>query len=437
MINFKNYIIERATNSSANIEKYKKELIKLGFEIKDISSKRFAIITDTNRVKVLKDISKKYPGSKYDPLISASSAGGLVMPDGVVILAKPKNNSGSGGGAASTAIVESAQCLYCAAIWYGKSDFSDSGLKAVKKYIDVTEDVEKIIENLNDEWQNSSIATGKELHKKFGKEQYTFHRGSKWVAALEKRFKELNRREKQFSNTNKWSPADIYLVNKTAEKENFKEANSIIELNAILLRNVNEGNIIPVSLKKVGSKTATLKFINQTKNRSTYEIKNPSYSTGKRAFFSSKDVYMFFYEGEIQFRGFNTIGFQGEIKGKYSAHGKIGNGIIKNIIKKITNFEMETAREVSKRLTSDLEAFYKDFHKYYMAVENGKKLNYDKFVAECIKKDEGWHISKYLGVQMLYPIHDSKKIALDAVIGAMIGYAASESELSAVYLKAT
>jgi len=431
MIRFKKYVTEK---TMFGMEKYEKELSSLGFEYKIMSAKKVALITDKNRIQVLKDLMKQFPGSTYQPVISGSSAGGLVTADGFTILAKPKKTSGSGAGAAMTALAESAQCLYCAAVWYGNSDFSVDGLRSVYKHTNVTESLDKMANQLPADWQDAAMASAKKLHEKFGNMRYKFHRGSSWVNALETKFKELNRKEKQFSNVNKWSPADIYMVSAEGEKEDFKGANSIVELNAIILKNLQDRTIVPVSLKKVSSDSVSLKYINFTNDKSTYEIKNPSYTIGKKGFFASKDVYMYFVDGEIQFRGFNVVDFQGEIKGRFSAHGKIGGGVIKKVVNKTIGFEMEMATGVAKRLSKDRDSFYKDFHKYYKAVVSSP-LDYNKFVAECMKKDEGWHISKYLGTQMLYAIKNSNKSKLEEIIGGLIGYAASESELSAAYVK--
>jgi hypothetical protein len=431
MIRFKKYVTEK---TMFGMEKYEKELSALGFEYKIVSAKKVALITDKNRIQVLKDLMKQFPGSTYQPVISGSSAGGLVTADGFTILAKPKKASGSGAGAAMTALAESAQCLYCAAVWYGNSDFSVDGLRSVYKHTNVTESLDKMANQLPADWQDAAMASAKKLHEKFGNMRYKFHRGSSWVNALETKFKELNRKEKQFSNVNKWSPADIYMVSAEGEKEDFKGANSIVELNAIILKNLQDRTIVPVSLKKVSSDSVSLKYINFTNDKSTYEIKNPSYTIGKKGFFASKDVYMYFVDGEIQFRGFNVVDFQGEIKGRFSAHGKIGGGVIKKVVNKTIGFEMEMATGVAKRLSKDRDSFYKDFHKYYKAVVSSP-LDYNKFVAECMKKDEGWHISKYLGTQMLYAIKNSNKSKLEEIIGGLIGYAASESELSAAYVK--
>lgn len=433
MIGFKKYFVEK--KEMFGMDKYEKLLSSMGYEYKVISGKRISVITDKNRIQVLNDINKEIPGSNYRKDVSYSSVGAVITQDGITILAKPKKSSGSGGGSAMTSLTESAQCLYAAAVWYGKSDFSPENLKKLKSKVDITESIDKIVNDLPAFWQDSSIVISEKLYDEFGGKDYKFHRGSSWVSRLENRFKLLNRSEKEFSNVNKWSPADIYMVSKNAESETFKSANSIVELNSIILKYVRTKDIIPVSLKKTASESASLKYINvDTKNKSTYEIGRPVYTVGKRGFFDSKDVYMNFMNGEIQFRGFNTIDFQGEIKGKYAAHGKIGRGAIANILKKQVGNGIDAPSDVAKRYKNDRDGLYKEFYEYYKEVAK-PQISYLKFTEQTSKKDLGWHVSKFLGTQMLYRISKSKKSALDAVIGSMIGYASSESDLSAPHVK--
>lgn len=341
---------------------------------------------------------------------------------------------GSGAGSDMTSLTESAQCLYCAAAWnnYG---FDEEGLRKAEKHVDITETADKIISDLPDDWKSSCMSVAENLKKMFKGSGYVFHRGSKWVENLEKRFKVLNKIEREFSNLNKWSPADIYIVKSDSLNENFSQANSLVELNAVILKNLQNGNIIPVSLKKTNSDKIEIKYVNfDEENKSTYEIGKPYYTTGKKDFFSSKDVYMNFIAGEIQYRGFNPIDFQGEIKGKYAAHGKVGHSIIKKYVRSLTNNDLSNPRDVAKSYKNDKEKLYKSFYEYYKAIEENP-LSYIEFVNNSSKKDLGWHVSKYIGTQMIYFIHNSKKNTLDAFIGYLIGYAASESEMSASHVK--
>jgi hypothetical protein len=431
MLSFKQFMKE---SEMFGIEVYEKLLNSMGYEYSRVSGKRLQIKTSENRVSVLQKIAAAISGSKYESHLSGSSVGGVLTKDGVTILAKPLSGGGSGAGAALTALAESAQCLYCAAAWYG-NDFTEKTMRNVARYVDVTESIDKIINDLPSDWQESSIHIGTALKEKFGRKKYSFHRGSTWVERLENRFKLLNRKEKEFKNVNKWSPADIYMLTDNGIRENFSRANSILELNAIIRDHIKNGDIIPVSLKKNPSGDVSIKYANFSKeNKSTYEIGQPTYSYGKRGFFKSKDIYLNFVSGEIQFRGFNPVDFQGEIRGKYAAHGKIGSSAIVNIVKKNTGHQLYTPAKVASLYKSKDKQFYKDFYTYYKTLDK-THLSFEKFLSELSTKDLGWHVSKFLGMQLLYYIHNSHKNTLDAIIGAMIGYAASESDMSAPFVK--
>jgi hypothetical protein len=412
------------------------ELIKILHDLgyKDLqpkSSRMLFVKTDKDRVSVLKELEKAIPGSKYDKNMSGSSIGGLDIQRNKFIYIKPLRGSGSGAGAAMTELVESAQCVYLASVWYGDSNFDIETFKKLQSHFDVTSKLINISVELPEDWQKITIDIAKKLHSMFRDKKYQFHRGSKWVKTLESKFKDINKKDKQFANLNKWSPADIYMISDVGLRENFQTADSFVELNALLLKHIKNKDIIPVSLKKTGS-TPTTKYVNVGNDKSTYAVKNPFYVLALRSFFESKDVYINYVEGKIQFRGFNIIDFQGEIKGKYASHGKIGNGDINKSIKNHSGYDMETPRAVSIRFKTNKKDLIKEFFSYYKVIEKNP-VNYDTFQSKLNEKDMGWVISKYLGTKMIYFMNKSKK--MDAIVGAMIAYASSQSDISAPFLK--
>ena len=87
--------------------------------------------------------------------------------------------------------------------------------------------------------------------------------------------------------------------------------------NELLLKAYTNRDIIGVSLKK----TSRANFSQQNWKKPFKEPKFTKTTLGKRDFFKSKDGYLFWTEGEIQFRTFPA--FQGEIIGKSAKHGKI------------------------------------------------------------------------------------------------------------------
>ena len=69
----------------------------------------------------------------------------------------------------------------------------------------------------------------------------------------------------------------------------------------------------------------------------------------------------------------------------------------------------------------------------YIVEIKGGGLPKDKFKAQVALKKQDWKISKFLGSEMLYHLIKTKK--LQSSINAMLGYASSQSQLSAPYVK--
>jgi hypothetical protein len=65
--------------------------------VKRISGKRVAILTNENRINLLEQIQKhlKLDGAKYTKSVSGSSIGGVVLPGGYTVLAKPLSKQGA------------------------------------------------------------------------------------------------------------------------------------------------------------------------------------------------------------------------------------------------------------------------------------------------------------------------------------------------------
>jgi hypothetical protein len=402
------------------IDEIKIKLTSMGFQIKSASGKTIDIIVDDDRVGALVAISKAF-GGKYNPTGGQSSVGRAELPMGVMVNAKP-SKGGSGAGSAVTKLAESAQCLYCAAAWYGK-DFSKNTLKSVAHKVQVDESIHNILTALPDVWVKSSMLTATTLKKKYSN-KYTFHRGSKWVNVLQNHWKNLNRTEKYFANINKWSPADIYMMTTKGERVDVTKTKSLLELNALLKANLDSGDIIGVSLKQVQS-TPKIEFKNVGAPKNAYQFK--SSNVGKRGFFESNDGYIEFNTGSAQFRTFGTT-WQGEIKGKTANNGKISGGRIAAIMKEHSKGKWKLQNEI----TTPTEELIDQLYNWYKALAPSA-LPKNKFLELFSKKDRTFWISKFMTAQLMFYISQSKK--KDEIVSAMITYAASESELSAPYIK--
>jgi hypothetical protein len=396
-------------------------------DIRGVKGKQITVEVKGDREAALKDIAKKLD-AKYNPKGGSSSVGRVETKDGWKIEVKhPKGKGGSGAGADVTKMAECAQCVYLAAAWYGKGDYTASTFRKVTKYFDIDDKLDRIINDLPEDWRNSSIVIADAIENKFRTKRYKFHRGSRWVDRLENHWKKLNKVEKEFSNLNKWSPADIYMVTAKGENIDLTQASTLVELNGMMLDAYMSGDIIGVSLKKVG-RTARLDPKNIDKSRKSYEY--TGWTSGKKGFFLSNDIYIRYDGGEIQFRTFGST-WQGEIKGQFANQGKISGGPIASIMKRHTGIDFIPQKELAQRTEANVKKFL-TFHNYI----EGKNMSQEEFVQQLSQKDDTFFTSMIMGSQFLYHFlkqNDDKK---RDIVSAILGYAASESEMSGPYLKA-
>jgi len=351
------------------------------------------------------------------------------------------SGTGSGLGADLTNLTESSQAVYAAARWNRSKDFNETDLKKAYSYSDVSEPLDDIIKNLPGDWIASCKIGANKLYSEFSGKSYTFHRQSKWVEKLENHFKKLNKASnKHFSNVNKWSPADIYLVSSSGEKLEFAKTESIVELNSLMRKALDDRDIIGVSLKKIGGDSAKISYINVGERRKP--VKYEGYTVAKKTFFSSKDINInYSMEGEIQFRTFTFApsSWQGEISGKYAKHGKVSYGVIYKFIESTASRRRLTnATLLKNNFAKGDEKTLKKFYEYYKKFDKKDmpKLKFEEFIQKYNEKGEekvSWAYSKYLGCEVIDIIEDEK--IEDKFVSKAVQYATSTSDLSGPFVK--
>ena len=337
---------------------------------------------------------------------------------------------GSGAGADVTKLGESAQAVYAQARWTGSKTYNKDDIKKAYSQSDTDETLSNIELKLTEDWRNSSILGAEELFKNFKNKKYTFHRGSKWVNTLQDHWKKLNQAEKAFTNLNKWSPADIYMISPKGEKVNVTSSKNIVELNNIMLDNIKSKDIIGVSLK-IMKGSAHLSYYNVDNKKKIIKFEN--YTTGTQGFFGGKDVYLYFtVEGKIQFRTFPET-FQGEIKGKNANQGKLSYGPIQSVLRKLKLPQLMDVKVLRSGLEKNDLKIYEIFYANYKKYSKDNKLSIKEFIKENNEKGVSWSFSKFLGCQLI-DIIISKK-AQDNFVTEAISYASSSSDLSGPFLK--
>ena len=383
-------------------------------------------------------------GKNYKPAFVTPKGIELKLSD-ILKTAMFGGGRGSGGGAENTAVTEAAQCLYCAGVWHvvGKMTLDeyldDSLLSEAATYCEIDVDVNKIAKELTDDWIGSSILTANALRKKLGSGNWTFHRGSPFVANIEKIFKDHNKAEdpKPFANVNKWSPADIWCVKGDIGKLDLESHATLGDFNNHLKELYDKKLLVGVSLKKAKGSLKLEEF--NTTGFFKKPIKYQGYESFKRGDpFSSKDMYITFGGLKMQLRSFSKAqSWQGEIKGSKAAGGKIGGGILEAILKKQTNisFPYGTGTSMGRIASRPTPEFLQELFELYLLF-GGKDSDKREFIKKAgNKKLSDWRYSKFLSMFFVAQLENNKRNA-NKICDNIAGYSLSSSDLSAPFIKA-
>jgi hypothetical protein len=335
------------------------------------------------------------------------------------------SGSGQGGGTANTSLAESTQCLFNALIYYvSEDDINDDNLKKAYSYCDVTNSLEEMIQFSQDEfWRSTFILTAKKLKSVIKGNNFTFHRGSSFVQSIYNSYSKAKQEEQISMQSDKWNPADIWMVDKSIIGYDFPE--NLTDLNADLAELFSEDKLIGVSLKKLG-KEAKLSYVNIDKqDLITHSIVDIN------AIPSNKGAQVDYEGGKIYFRTFNfTAGFAGEILGKTASHGKIGVGPINDILKYNNKPLLPYAKNIKSDLENEESKLMEDFYKRYVFI-NGE-ITKEEFMDIFNTKNIDWKVSKYMAlfISSILKGEDGGEILSD-----MLRYASSTTKLSSVYIK--
>ena len=374
------------------------------------------------------------------------------------------SGGGSGAGAKATEMFESAACWVTAVRFsMGNKNLakdwgcSNCAFRDVADRVDTTATMEEVCSFLqkSPKWLDTSIATANTLYKTYKGGDYYFYRGKGIVEGIEEHFKGVNRttnkdpEDNGFSNINKWTPADIYLCDKSTESKmlaTLKEQKRFGTLNTTMEKYLDDKDLVGVSLKslKPGS-TGTLKPFNKTgavKERKRFS--RAGVKDGAKSLLSSMDVYLF-GGFEIQFRATDTAGktWQGEILGTEAKHGKLGGGVMDAILQKVYGKSKGLFKTTGYNKTKDIAAASKVASSKLKMAEEISRIakeheigpDYDTVTVDQIKKQTPkWVFSKYMGMTLVDIVYsDTNK--RDDLMTAVYLYASSQSDNSAPYMK--
>jgi hypothetical protein len=368
-------------------EELKIQLDKCGYtDLADGKTSKTAVVQlpkGGDREGVLRHVADKLKsyGAKYNPSGGQSSVGRTECAGGYYVECKIKGGGGSGAGSDITELAESAQCVYLAAKYKKAGKYDHKSLAECKANYDVSDTLKRINDKITDDWIESSKLGAEMIAKKFpnsGK-NYVAHRGSAWVSALENHWKDLNNEAgKPFTNLNKWSPADMYIVSSTGKNIDLTKAKTLVDLNKMMLKAYKSKDIVGISLKKM--------------------------------------------RGTVQFK---------ELNGKNANMGKVSGGPVAGFVKEYFKVDFVPQRELLEQDDATMDQFYE----WYTQCEDTADMDKYKFYTEVKKKDQNWYVSKILTAQLMAIVANATKKQRNEFVSGMVNYAASESQLSGPYAK--
>lgn len=399
-----------------------------------------------DRAKVKEDLyaylkKSKYPFKDVKETRSSFNVTKLNTPDNkpiTIVYKELKSGGGSGAGAELTELGESAQCWYTAIAFNKTIKSYDDFVKnydSVKAKCDTDATVERIMKELPEDWVKAVIKVAnymKSMPQFSSKQkQYTFHRGSTVVKKISTMFASANTKDRVFANINKWNPADIWLLTPAGKNKitNASNDQTFASLNSLIKELYDSGDAIGVSLKKADGPTAHHEVFNYDSGESIATFKQFKMSE------KSKDGYILFsYKDDpnmsIQFRSFaDTSSWQGEIKGKYAAGGKIGGGVVAAVFKRVA--KLDISAQDSKTITTAALARHE---KLVEAIHTHAK-NLRVKINDPLLQTTDWLYSKFLTLEAFDRLNTLDKKQKNHVLQEIVGYAASASELSSVFIK--
>ena len=408
---------------------------------------------------------------------------------------KPVNGGGSGGGAEETAINECNQALIAAYVFNrkdGKLDETDQMLShdVLKNTYDKHCHLDVSFKVLSEfgfdlPWKNSHIKGANFLYDKYhkynGSKKYHFFRGSgfddgEMKSAYAKCKKNMGNgtdgkpATTRFSSEDKWNPADIWIASEHYINNGVSELNgltNIDELNHHLLAYYTSNDLFGVSLKKIENnvhwdvrnvedfnddpieKVSNYKFVKK-QGQGGYDLQ--FYSSDKKSHWPM-DLYIYYGPKEynkFQARNFGSSAkgsWQIELKGSGAAQGKIGGGVVAQLLRDsgenypgLTNLdnkamwsrcnENHQTDKTRDDVNHDIEVL---LTKYKAKDDRKGKLTCNDIASDLANRTTAYRYSKLLGLMLLDCIATSNDS--DGLMRRLYIYASSQSDKSGPHVK--
>ena len=441
MFNFESFLVERNTQ----VELLQKDFEKLGYEKFDYpTSTTLAVYVPKADRKIeleksIKNLQSK--GAQFDTKLK-SSIGGISFKDDsnynmLKVLFKPDQSKDL-----TTDEHESLSAFFIALkLKNSNTNYSEEELVGLP--VESAFDPVKLFRKASPGWIHSSKNHAERLYRTLKGKQFIVCQRSKspFVDAISKRAANLLNDANQNMRLDKWNPADIWLVHPGLIKENFKNINSIFELNLYIKNKFDSRELVGVSLKQAAGKQATAKIFNYGRF-GLKEINYDGIQLAKRKLSGSIQADILYNGKErLVIRSFTNRGLpSGEIQGKFAQGGKVGFNQMHYYLKQCYNQHSFTPKTLMLQyFEANPEKFLGDLYTKAILLDPSVKTRESKedFVKEIMSKRQPDHyvISKAMSMEIAETFTKIPKDTAACAIRRFISYAASSTDHSSVFIK--
>lgn len=354
--------------------------------------------------------------------------------------------AGAGGGTASTAIGESAQCVWMAAMLdIGHAmpieSFTDEVLTKAFKKVSVGKTSLKEILAIDESWKISSYITSQyAIQNRIIERNMTFHRDDKLMKEV------YSAKNTAFKNNgfkplpdDKWNPGDIWVAD-TDFKLDEIATTTVEDLNDDILDLYLQKRLVGISLKKVAK---AAKGVEKNVERPP-ETEDYKYSAGhikalKRGeWYTTKANYITHRDGQLDIRANSAFGsHKVEIKGKGARGGGASWGVMSDAAKRIYKKQLPKNSAMKKEAQliakGDKKAIA-NFTKMLQTVD--KKITEEEVKTELktLGKNSAIWIHGKLGGLYVINLIAKGGIKANKFITQLINYAGSSTSDSSSYI---
>ena len=354
--------------------------------------------------------------------------------------------AGAGGGTASTAVGESAQCVWMAAMLdIGAAmpieSFTDKVLTKAFGAVSVGKTSIKEILAIDESWKVSSYLCAQyAIKNRIIEKGMTFHRDDALMKAI------YAAKNAAFKNNDfkplpddKWNPGDIWVADSDFSVREISTT-TVEDMNDDILDLYLQKRLVGISLKKVEKSTkAVEKNVSRPPETEDYQFTAGHIKAVQRGeWYTSKANYITHQSGQLDIRDNNAFGtHKVEIKGKGARGGGASWGVLSDAAKRIYGVELPKTSAMKKEAALIASGDKKSMAKFAKLLQTIDKQISDKEVVEKLNdigKNAGIWIHGKLGGLYVLNLIASGGVKANKFITQIINYAGSSTSDSSSYV---